>query len=76
MPCASRAASFPVPVMQLDEIVAEKLRALAQRDRPTDLSDLAMVLGRDSIDERRVRRLVALKFELVLVMARLPSLLP
>ncbi|MEJ7826307.1 MAG: nucleotidyl transferase AbiEii/AbiGii toxin family protein, partial [Solirubrobacteraceae bacterium] len=28
---------FPIPVMQLEEIVAEKLRAIAQRDRPTDL---------------------------------------
>ena len=51
--------------MQLDEIVAEKLRALAQRDRPTDLADLAMILDRDLVDEGRVRRLAAVKFELV-----------
>ena len=48
---------FPIPVMQLEEIVAEKLRAIAQRDRPTDLSDLAMILSASEVDERRVRRL-------------------
>jgi len=56
---------FPIPAMQLNEIVAEKLRALAQRDRPTDLSDLAMILAGDSVDEGRVRELVERKFELV-----------
>lgn len=56
---------FVVPVMQLDEIVAEKLRALAQRDRPTDLSDLAMILSAGQIDDARVRKLAAVKFELV-----------
>lgn len=49
----------------LVEIVAEKLRALAQRDRPTDLSDLAMILTTEAVDEERVRELVAKKFELV-----------
>ncbi|MEX1141393.1 MAG: nucleotidyl transferase AbiEii/AbiGii toxin family protein [Thermoleophilaceae bacterium] len=56
---------FLIPVMQLVEIVAEKLRALAQRDRPTDLSDLAMILATATIDEPRVRELVVKKFELV-----------
>ncbi len=56
---------FEIPVMQLDEIVAEKLRALAQRQRPTDLSDLAMILREDDFDKRPVRDLVAKKFELV-----------
>ena len=42
---------FEIPVMQLEEIVAEKLRALAQRQRPTDLSDLAMIL-RDNNDRQ------------------------
>jgi predicted nucleotidyltransferase component of viral defense system len=56
---------FPIPVMRLVEIVAEKLRALAQRDRPTDLSDLAMILATEKIDEHRVRELAAKKFELV-----------
>lgn len=56
---------FLIPVLTLNEIVAEKLRALAQRDRPTDLSDIAMILLEDTIDERRVRELAAKKFELV-----------
>lgn len=51
--------------MVLAEIVAEKLRALAQRDRPTDLADLAMVLDRDEVDEGRVRDLAEIKFRLV-----------
>jgi predicted nucleotidyltransferase component of viral defense system len=56
---------FPIPVMKLAEIVAEKLRALAQRDRPSDLADLAMILRRTSIDQRRVRAIAGRKFELV-----------
>ena len=56
---------FEVPVLQLDEIVSEKLRTLAQRVRPTDLSDIAMILERETIDYTRVPRLVAKKFELV-----------
>lgn len=56
---------FRCPVMQLDEIVAEKLRALAQRTRPTDLADIAMILQRSELDVARVRRLVEKKFELV-----------
>lgn len=57
--------SFTIPVMALDEIVAEKLRTLAQRLRPTDLADLAMILDKHDIDERRVRTLAAKKFDLV-----------
>jgi predicted nucleotidyltransferase component of viral defense system len=56
---------FEIPVMQLDEIVAEKLRALAQRERPTDLSDIAMILRDNHVDRRRARELTAKKFELV-----------
>jgi predicted nucleotidyltransferase component of viral defense system len=56
---------FDCPVMQLDEIAAEKLRALAQRTRPTDLADLAMIIERDAIDVARISRLTAKKFELV-----------
>ncbi|HZJ10668.1 MAG TPA: nucleotidyl transferase AbiEii/AbiGii toxin family protein [Trueperaceae bacterium] len=56
---------FPIPVMQLVEIVAEKLRTLAQRDRPTDLADLAKILMTESIYEPRVKELAAKKFELV-----------
>ncbi len=56
---------FQIPVMRLDEIVAEKLRTLAQRRRPTDLSDLAMVFLEHTIDDKHVRALAARKFELV-----------
>jgi predicted nucleotidyltransferase component of viral defense system len=56
---------FEIPVMQLDEIAAEKLRALAQRQRPTDLSDLAMILRDIEIDKQQVRELATKKFELV-----------
>lgn len=56
---------FDIPVLQLDEIVAEKLRALAQRVRPTDLSDVAMILLRDEVDSTHVRHLAGKKFELV-----------
>ncbi len=56
---------FEIPVLQLDEIVAEKLRALAQRVRPTDLSDIAMILSRGGVDPQRVQRLAGKKFELV-----------
>jgi predicted nucleotidyltransferase component of viral defense system len=56
---------FEIPVMRLNEIVAEKLRTLAQRRRPTDLSDLAMVLIGHTVDDTRVRALAERKFELV-----------
>ena len=56
---------FEIPVLQLHEIIAEKLRTLAQRSRPTDLSDLAMVLGAHPTDDSRVRQLAEKKFELV-----------
>lgn len=56
---------FAVPVLQLVEIVAEKLRALAQRIRVTDLSDLAMVLDSHDIDDAHARVLAIEKFKLV-----------
>lgn len=56
---------FQLPVMTRHEIVAEKLRTLAQRTRPTDLADLAMVLEADQIDDTRVRNLTVEKFKLV-----------
>jgi predicted nucleotidyltransferase component of viral defense system len=48
------------------EIVAEKLRALAQRLRPTDLSDIAYLLSADTaaVDTRVVGQLVPIKFKL------------
>jgi predicted nucleotidyltransferase component of viral defense system len=56
---------FEIPVLQLDEIVAEKLRALVQRTRQTDLSDLAMVIERHDVHDARVKTLAAQKFKLV-----------
>lgn len=56
---------FEIPVLQLVEIVAEKLRALAQRIRVTDLSDIAMVLEDHEIDDAHVRVLAAEKLKLV-----------
>jgi predicted nucleotidyltransferase component of viral defense system len=57
---------FPVPTMADSEIVAEKLRALAQRLRPTDLSDIAYLLSADTaaVDTRVVGQLVPIKFKL------------
>jgi predicted nucleotidyltransferase component of viral defense system len=56
---------FPISVLSLDEIIAEKLRALCQRTRPTDLADLAMVLARNEHDTGQVRDFAAEKFKLV-----------
>jgi predicted nucleotidyltransferase component of viral defense system len=56
---------FRLPVMQLDEIVAEKLRALAQRVRPTDLADVAQILDAREVDASRVAQLADQKFRLV-----------
>lgn len=60
-------AEFQVPVLTLEETVAEKLRTLLQRQRPTDLSDLALILGAhgDQLDRPHVRQLAATKFTLV-----------
>jgi predicted nucleotidyltransferase component of viral defense system len=54
-------------VLTLEETVAEKLRTLLQRLRPTDLSDLALIL-RDHgnhLDRAHVRELAVAKFTLV-----------
>lgn len=56
---------FRLPVMQLEEIVAEKLRTLVQRVRPTDLADLAQILAGHEVDADAVARLVDQKFQLV-----------
>lgn len=60
-------AEFQIPVLTLEETVAEKLRTLLQRQRPTDLSDLALILDEydDRLDRAHVRRLALKKFELV-----------
>ena len=54
---------FQVPVMAPDEIVAEKLRTLAQRRRPTDLSDISFLLSSVEIDRTVVKRVAVAKFE-------------
>jgi predicted nucleotidyltransferase component of viral defense system len=56
---------FPITVLSLDEIIAEKLRTLCQRTRATDLADIAMVLRRDEHDPAHVKELAAEKFKLV-----------
>lgn len=56
---------FAVSVLSLDEIVAEKLRALCQRTRPTDLADEAMILARGEHDAAHVRELAVEKLKLV-----------
>ncbi len=54
-------------MLTLEETVAEKLRTLLQRQRATDLSDLALILGEhgDQLDRAHVRLLALTKFELV-----------
>ncbi len=58
---------FQTPVLTLEETVAEKLRTLIQRQRPTDLSDLALILREhsDQLDRDHVSQLAAKKFTLV-----------
>ncbi len=60
---------FPLPTMAPAEIVAEKLRTLAQRQKPTDLADLGELLDRhaDRIDDRLVQQVVPAKFAVGLV---------
>ncbi|HEY2142483.1 MAG TPA: nucleotidyl transferase AbiEii/AbiGii toxin family protein [Solirubrobacteraceae bacterium] len=60
-------AEFQMPVLTLEETVAEKLRTLLQRLRPTDLSDLALILRDhgDQLDQGHVRGLAVAKFALV-----------
>jgi predicted nucleotidyltransferase component of viral defense system len=60
-------AQFQIPVLTLEETIAEKLRTLLQRLRPTDLSDLALIL-RDhgaQLNRGHIRELAATKFTLV-----------
>lgn len=57
---------FEISVMQLNEMAAEKLRALAQRDkRETDLADLAVMLTDDEADDEVIAELAVKKFEKV-----------
>jgi len=58
---------FRIPVLTLEETVAEKLRTLVQRQRATDLSDLALALGQPErhLDRAHVREIAREKFKLV-----------
>jgi predicted nucleotidyltransferase component of viral defense system len=56
---------FEVLTMAVPEMAAEKMRALAQRVRATDLADLAEMLARPDVRDQDVARLAQAKFELV-----------
>lgn len=58
---------FTVAVMDLHEMVSEKIRALYQRGNPRDLYDLWFIFSKvyASIDDDTVAQLVPLKFQLV-----------
>lgn len=56
---------FVVLTMTKEEMAAEKLRALAQRLRATDLADLAAMLTDPAVSDDAVGRLARVKFELV-----------
>lgn len=56
---------FEILTMEPAEMAAEKLRALAQRLRETDLADLAVMLLDDTVRDDEVARFAETKFELV-----------
>lgn len=56
---------FGLLTMTVEEMAAEKIRALAQRLRPTDLADLAVMLARSTTSDADIARLALVKFELV-----------
>ena len=56
---------FEILTMDVAEMAAEKLRALAQRNRDTDLADLAVMLRDNVTDDDAVARLAEVKFKLV-----------
>ena len=56
---------FEVLTMDPSEMAAEKLRALAQRIRATDLADLAVLLGNPTVNSDKVARFAEAKFDLV-----------
>ncbi len=59
--------SFAVRVMQLDEIIAEKVRALYQRPKPGDLYDLYFIFTNPALVHHPdvINELVPIKFKLV-----------
>jgi predicted nucleotidyltransferase component of viral defense system len=56
---------FEIPVLTAEESAAEKLRTLIQRRRPTDLSDMAMLIAGQGLDLAHTRELAIRKFEIV-----------
>ncbi len=56
---------FEILTMDVAEMAAEKLRALAQRNRDTDLADLAVLLRDHVADDDAVALFAELKFKLV-----------
>ena len=56
---------FELLTTSVEEMAAEKLRALAQRLRPTDLADLAVMPARSTTSHEKTARLALVKFELV-----------
>ena len=56
---------FEILTMTVSEMAAEKLRALAQRVRATDLADLAEMLVRQDLRDSDIARLALVKFQLV-----------
>lgn len=56
---------FEILTMQVEEMAEEKLRALAQRLRETDLADLAVLLRDEATDDNVVARFAGTKFDLV-----------
>jgi predicted nucleotidyltransferase component of viral defense system len=56
---------FEILTMAVPEMVAEKLRAIAQRIRATDLADLAEMLVTYDVRDDDIARLALAKFELV-----------
>lgn len=56
---------FEILTMAVEEMAAEKIRALAQRLRVTDLADLAIMLKSPSTSNQDIARLTPFKFALV-----------
>ena len=59
--------SFPVQVMKLEEMMAEKIRALYQRPKASDLYDLHFILSTPALsyDTSTINDLIPIKFKLV-----------
>jgi uncharacterized protein len=56
---------FPLRVMQLAEVTAEKIRALCMREATRDVYDLWMIATRRLVDTRQVAKLAPRKMETV-----------